>query len=139
MRGPGGNGKSTLLNGLNYVLGTRDGYAAACKIEMFPETGHMQASSATPEESELPGARAYIATEPGARDVLSARKIKGLTGGDRRMNRGLYADPFFWTPRGMPILSCNRTPKIKDKDERHAAALGIPAVSLSRRHLYESL
>lgn len=117
MRGPGGNGKSTLLNGLSHVLGTRDGYAAPCKIEMFLETGHMQASSATPEESELPGARAYIATEPGARDVLSAKKIKGLTGGDRRMSRGLYADPFFWTPRGMPILSCNRTPKIKDEDE----------------------
>ncbi|WP_282129383.1 DNA primase family protein [Roseobacter litoralis] len=117
MRGPGGNGKSTLLNGLSHVLGTRDGYAAPCKIEMFLETGNAQASSATPEEADLPGARAYIATEPGARDILSAKKIKGLTGGDRRMSRGLYADPFFWTPRGMPILSCNRTPKIKDEDE----------------------
>lgn len=117
MRGPGGNGKSTLLNGLSHVLGTRDGYAAPCKIEMFLETGNTQASSATPEESDLPGARAYIATEPGARDILSAKKIKGLTGGDRRMSRGLYADPFFWTPRGMPIMSCNRTPKIKDEDE----------------------
>lgn len=117
MRGPGGNGKSTLLNGLSHVLGNRDGYAAPCKIEMFLETGQAQASSATPEEADLPGARAYIATEPGARDVLSAKKIKGLTGGDRRMSRGLYADPFFWTPKGMPILSCNRTPKIKDEDE----------------------
>ena len=117
MRGPGGNGKSTLLNGLSHVLGQRDGYAAPCKIEMFLEIGNAQASSATPEEADLPGARAYIATEPGARDVLSAKKIKGLTGGDRRMSRGLYADPFFWTPRGMPIISCNRTPKIKDEDE----------------------
>lgn len=117
MRGPGGNGKSTLLNGLSHVLGQRDGYAAPCKIEMFLETGQTQASSATPEEADLPGARAYIATEPGARDILSAKKIKGLTGGDRRMSRGLYADPFFWTPRGLPILSCNRTPKIKDEDE----------------------
>ncbi len=117
MRGPGGNGKSTLLNGLSHVLGTRDGYAAPCKIEMFLETGNAQASSATPEEADLPGARAYIATEPGAQDILSAKKIKGMTGGDRRMSRGLYADPFFWTPRGVPILSCNRTPKIKDEDE----------------------
>lgn len=117
LRGPGGNGKSTLLNVLSHVLGRRDGYAAPCKIEMFLETGQSQASSATPEESDLPGARAYIATEPGARDVLSAKKIKGLTGGDRRMSRGLFSDPFFWTPTGIPILSCNRTPKIKDEDE----------------------
>lgn len=117
LRGPGGNGKSTLLNGLSHVLGRKDGYAAPCKIEMFLETGNSSASSATPEESDLPGARAYIATEPGARDVLSAKKIKGLTGGDRRMSRGLYADPFFWTPTGIPIISCNRTPKIKDEDE----------------------
>lgn len=117
LRGPGGNGKSTLLNSVSHVLGRQDGYAAPCKIEMFLETGNAQASSATPEEADLPGARAYIATEPGARDVLSAKKIKGLTGGDRRMSRGLYADPFFWTPSGIPILSCNRTPKIKDEDE----------------------
>ncbi|WP_227271227.1 DNA primase family protein [Roseobacter weihaiensis] len=117
LRGPGGNGKSTLLNGLQNVLGTKDGYAAPCKIEMFLETGNSSSGGPTPEEINLPGARAYIATEPGARDILSAKKIKGLTGGDKRMSRGLNKDFFFWTPRGVPILSCNRTPKIKDEDE----------------------
>lgn len=117
LRGPGGNGKSTLLNALTHVLGARDGFAQACKIEMFLETGQANASAATPEEVNLPGARVYIATEPGARDVFSAKKIKGLTGGDRRQSRGLYGGAFFWTPRGVPILSCNRTPKIKDEDE----------------------
>ncbi|MBW4709589.1 hypothetical protein KX928_17520 [Roseobacter sp. YSTF-M11] len=117
LRGPGGNGKSTLLNGLQAVLGTKDGYAAPCKIEMFLETGNGSSGGPTPEEINLPGARAYIATEPGARDILSAKKIKGLTGGDKRMSRGLNKDFFFWTPRGVPILSCNRTPKIKDEDE----------------------
>ena len=117
LRGPGGNGKSTLLNVLSHVLGRKGGYAAPCKVEMFLDTGQQSPSAATPEEADLPGARAYIATEPGARDVLSAKKIKGLTGGDRRMSRGLFADPFFWTPKGLPIISCNRTPKIKDEDE----------------------
>lgn len=117
LRGPGGNGKSTLLNVLSHVLGRKDGYAAPCKVEMFLDTGQQSAGAATPEEVDLPGARAYIATEPGARDVLSAKKIKGLTGGDRRMSRGLFGDPFFWTPKGLPIISCNRTPKIKDEDE----------------------
>lgn len=117
LRGPGGNGKSTLLNALTHVLGSRDGYAQSCKIEMFLETGVASPGAATPEEVNLPGARVYIATEPGARDVLSAKKIKGLTGGDRRQSRGLYGGAFFWTPRGVPILSVNRTPKIKDEDE----------------------
>ncbi len=117
MRGPGGNGKSTLLNALSNVLGDHDGYAAPCKIEMFLETGHIQPGAANPEEMDLPGARAYIATEPGARDVLSMKKIKGLVGGDRRMSRGLFEGAFFWKPHGIPILSCNRTPKIKDEDE----------------------
>ncbi|KPD10316.1 hypothetical protein AN476_21625 [Phaeobacter sp. 11ANDIMAR09] len=117
LRGPGGNGKSTLLNTIAYVLGRRDGYAATCKVEMFLDTGQQSPSGANPEEVDLPGARAYIATEPGARDVLSAKKIKGLTGGDRRMSRGNYENPFFWTPTGIPLISCNRTPKIKDEDE----------------------
>lgn len=117
LRGPGGNGKSTLLNIIAHVLGSRGGYSAACKIEMFLETGTVNPGAATPEEVDLPGARAYIATEPGARDILSAKKIKGLTGGDRRMSRGLNKGSFFWVPRGIPILSCNRTPKIKDEDE----------------------
>lgn len=117
LRGPGGNGKSTLLNTLAHVFGRRDGYAATCKVEMFLDTGNQSPSGANPEEVDLPGARVYIATEPGARDVLSAKKVKGLTGGDRRMSRGNYQDPFFWTPTGIPIISINRTPKIKDEDE----------------------
>ncbi|MQQ09096.1 hypothetical protein GFB49_11575 [Epibacterium sp. SM1979] len=117
LRGPGGNGKSTLLNTLAHVLGRRDGYAATCKVEMFLDTGNQSPSGANPEEVDLPGARVYIATEPGARDVLSAKKVKGLTGGDRRMSRGNYQDPFFWTPTGIPVVSINRTPKIKDEDE----------------------
>ncbi|MGX0875937.1 putative DNA primase/helicase [Roseovarius sp. MBR-154] len=117
LRGPGGNGKSTLLNVFQHVMGMRDGYAQPCKIEMFLDTGNAGAGAATPEEVNLPGARAYVATEPDARDVLSTKKIKALTGGDRRMSRGNFQDFFFWTPRGVPLISCNRTPKIKGEDD----------------------
>jgi len=135
IRGPGGNGKSTLLNALQAMLGTRGGYAATCKIDMFLETGFANSNGANPEEVDLPGARCYIATEPGARDVLSAKKIKGLTGGDRRMSRGLFKDAFFWTPSGLPILSCNRTPKIKDEDEGTRRRLVILPLEVNLRAL----
>ncbi len=116
-RGGGGNGKSTLVNALQHVLGERDGYAAPCKIEMFIATQNTTAGQATPEEVDLPGARAYIASEPSARDELSAKKIKALTGGDLRPARALGMPQFLYRPAGLPILSFNRTPRIKDEDE----------------------
>jgi P4 family phage/plasmid primase-like protien len=116
-RGGGGNGKSTLVEALQYVLGERDGYAAPCKIEMFLVTQNVSAGQATPEEVDLPGARAYIASEPSARDELSAKKVKALTGGDLRPARALGLPQFVYRPSGVPILSFNRTPKIKDEDE----------------------
>jgi len=116
MRGAGGNGKTTLINVLRHVLGAKDGYGQSCRVEMFLETGVERSSAATPDEVNLPGARAYFASEPSARDALSAKKIKAMTGGDERMSRGNFQDFFFWHPTGVPVLSFNRTPKIKDED-----------------------
>lgn len=135
LKGPGGNGKSTLLNALQAVLGNRAGYAATCKVEMFLETGQIDPGRANPEEVDLPGARAFIATEPSPRDVLSAKKIKALTGGDRRMSRGNFQDPFFWTPRGLPIISCNRMVKIKDEDEGTRRRIVILPLEVNLRAL----
>jgi P4 family phage/plasmid primase-like protien len=114
LRGSGGNGKSTLLAVLGHVMG---GYAAPCRIEMFLDGRDERAGQATPEEVDLPGARVMIASEPGARDVLSGKRIKSLTGGDPRPARGLGLPQFIYTPSAVPLLSFNRTPQIKDEDE----------------------
>ena len=135
IKGPGGNGKSTLLNALQAVLGTVSGYAATAKVDMFLDTGFASSSGATPEEVDLPGARVWVATEPGARDVLSAKNLKGLTGGDRRMSRGLFKESFFWTPSGLPIISCNRMVKIKDEDEGTRRRLVILPLEVNLRAL----
>lgn len=135
IKGPGGNGKSTLLNAIQAVLGTVDGYAATAKVDMFLDTGFANSAGATPEEVDLPGARAWIATEPGARDVLSAKKVKGLTGGDRRMSRGLFKDSFFWVPNGLPVIACNRMVKIKDEDEGTRRRLVILPLEVNLRAL----
>lgn len=117
LRGGGGNGKSTLTDTVQHVLGSREGYAAACKVDMFLVTREAGPGQATPEEVDLPGARAYFASEPAATDTFSAKKIKALTGGDRRPVRGLNRDQFYYYPRGVPVISFNRTPRIKDEDE----------------------
>ena len=117
LRGPGGNGKSTLLNALNAVLGARDGYVAVCDIEQFIVTPPRPAGGHNADEVDLPGARVFTAVEPAPNDVLSMKKIKAWTGGDRRRSRGAFqSGSFFWTPRGVPLLSVNRTPKLKDDD-----------------------
>lgn len=117
LRGGGGNGKSTLINIISDVLGARDGYAAPAKIEMFIETQNQTAGQATPEEVELPSARAILASEPGVRDVFDGKKIKALTGGDLRPARALGKEFFFYRPQGVPVIQFNRTPRIKDEDE----------------------
>ena len=117
LRGPGGNGKSTLLTTLRHVLGQRHGYAEGCNIEMFIQTPPRPQNAHNSDEIDLPGARIYIATEPDARDVLDMKKVKSLTGGDVRKSRGAYEKASFaWVPRGVPILAVNRTPKLKDGD-----------------------
>jgi P4 family phage/plasmid primase-like protien len=113
-RGSGGNGKSTLLNVLRHVLG---GYAASCNIQLFLAGRDEGAGSATPHLIPLVGARAMLASEPDPSDVLSAKRVKGLTGGESIPARGLNKEMFFFTPNGVPILSFNRTPKIKGEDE----------------------
>lgn len=116
-RGPGGNGKSTATQAIAMVLGENDGYVASCKIEMFIVTPQVSAGQATPEEVDIPGSRVMIASEPAATDELSAKKIKAMTGGDRRPARGLGKEQFYYRPQAVPILSFNRTPRIKDEDE----------------------
>ena len=116
-RGGGGNGKSTSTAAVAGVLGESDGYTAACKIEMFIVTPQTGAGQATPEEVDIPGARVMIASEPAATDELSAKKIKAMTGGDRRPARALGMPQFYYRPQAVPILSFNRTPRIKDEDE----------------------
>ncbi len=116
LRGGGGNGKSTLISMIGEVLGMVDGYAAPAKVEMFLQTQNESPGKATPEEVDLPGARAILASEPAVTDVFSAKKIKALTGGDPRPARALGMPQFIYRPSGIPVIQFNRTPKIKDED-----------------------
>lgn len=114
LRGGGGNGKSTMVNAVRHVLG---GYAAPAKIEMVLAGDKVTAGQATPEEVSMPGARAMIMSEPEITDVLSAKRLKGLIGGDPRPARALNMPQFIYTPTAVPVISFNRTPEVKGEDE----------------------
>lgn len=135
LRGSGGNGKSTLMAMIGEVLGNRDGYAAPAKVEMFLQTQNQSAGQATPEEVDLPGARAILASEPAVTDVFSAKKIKSLTGGDLRPARALGQPQFIYRPSGIPVIQFNRTPKIKDEDEGTRRRLVFIPLEVNLREL----
>lgn len=135
IRGSGGNGKSTLMQIIGEVLGTFDGYAAPVKVEMFLQTQNQSAGQATPEEVDLPGARAMLASEPAVTDIFSAKKIKSLTGGDLRPARALGMPQFIYRPSGIPVILFNRTPRIKDEDEGTRRRLVFIPLDVNLREL----
>ncbi len=109
--GQGGNGKSTFIRALRRVWGH---YAESCRIEMFCETRAGPGTGPTPEEAILPGARVYLASEPDTAAVLSAAKVKGLTGGDERQANPKNKALFSYTPIGVPIIQANRMMRVND-------------------------
>lgn len=135
LRGGGGNGKSTLTKILGEVLDAFGGYAAPAKVEMFLQTQSQSASQASPEEVDLPGARVIIASEPAVTDVFSAKKIKSMTGGDLRPARALGKPQFIYRPTAIPVISFNRTPKIKDEDEGTRRRLVFIPLEVNLREL----
>lgn len=110
--GQGGNGKSTLANAIELVMGS---YAQPTRIELFVQT--RQATGVTPEEAALPGARVYLASEPDDQITLSTSKIKGLTGGNRRQANPKNKDVFSWLPVGVPLLQVNKMPNVSDPSD----------------------
>ncbi|WP_339951183.1 phage/plasmid primase, P4 family [uncultured Albimonas sp.] len=114
LRGEGGNGKSTLVNAVAHALGD---YAAPCRIELLLETRTQAAGAPSPEEMNLPGARLFLCPEPDRSDRLSAKKLKAFTGGDPRPIRAPYGErEFVYTPTGIPVITCNRTPRLATDD-----------------------
>lgn len=135
LRGGGGNGKSTLMKIIGDILDPFGGYAAPARVEMFLQTQTQSPSQASPEEVDLPGARVIISSEPAVTDVFSAKKIKALTGGDLRTARALAKPQFVYRPTAIPVISFNRTPKIKDEDEGTRRRLVFIPLEVNLREL----
>ena len=107
LHGPGGTGKSTLLNALADAFG---GLAVRCDVRTFAEDSRRSASAATPDVARLKGARLAVCSEIPDRARLGAR-MKDLTGGDRIVGRHNYGKPVEFPPSHTVWVAGNCEPQ----------------------------
>jgi putative DNA primase/helicase len=108
--GGGGNGKSTLLNVLQDVIGADYAMKAA------PDLLTVKRDTHPTERADLFGRRLVVAaeTEQGAR--LAESLAKELTGGDRIRARRMREDFWEFAPTHKVILCTNHKPQVRGGD-----------------------
>jgi P4 family phage/plasmid primase-like protien len=105
LHGPGGNGKSVLLDVLRAVLGD---YAATTPAK-FLMAGQPQHET---EIARLSGLRMVICSEINQSDKFDEAKVKLLTGGDALTARFMRQDHFTFEPTHHLWLMGNHQPKV---------------------------
>lgn len=104
--GTGSNGKTTLMNLLESVLGP---YYQTAHRSIFVEkdgTGELDKSLAA-----LRRARVAVFNEPNFGDKLGESIIKAFTGNDTMIGRGMYENQVQFKAQFKPIILCNHKPE----------------------------
>jgi putative DNA primase/helicase len=107
------NGKSTLLNTIEYLLGD---YAKVVPVGMICRGNRQKdAEAASPTLAGLKGKRFVTMAESNAYGKLDEEQIKQLTGGEEISARALYQSAITFKPQFTLWLSCNDLPMVTDK------------------------
>lgn len=107
------NGKSTLLNTIEYLLGD---YARVAPVGMICRGDRQKdAEAASPILAGLKGKRFVTMAESNAYGKLDEEQIKQLTGGEEISARALYQSAITFKPQFTLWLSCNDLPMVTDK------------------------
>lgn len=107
------NGKSTLLNTIEYLLGN---YAKVAPVGMICRGDRQKdAEAASPTLAGLKGKRFVTMAESNAYGKLDEEQIKQLTGGEEISARALYQSAITFKPQFTLWLSCNDLPMVTDK------------------------
>lgn len=107
------NGKSTLLNTIEYMLGD---YAKVAPVGMICRGDRQKdAEAASPTLAGLKGKRFVTMSESNEYGKLDEEKIKQLTGGEEISARALYQTAITYHPQFTLWLSCNDLPMVTDK------------------------
>jgi P4 family phage/plasmid primase-like protien len=111
--GSGGNGKSKLVELIQLALGEY-----ACNLPVALLTQKRKASgAAAPEMARTRGKRFVFMQEPDVNETLNVGEMKEITGNDKIQARGLYKEPFEFTPQFKLLLMCNQLPNIPSNDD----------------------
>lgn len=112
LTGVGGNGKTILLEFMQYIFGD---YACTVSASIFTQKCGA-ASAASPEISRIRGVRLISAEETEEGSTLNVAKMKELTGGNKITTRKLFEDIEEFKPQAHWFLVCNNIPKITSND-----------------------
>jgi P4 family phage/plasmid primase-like protien len=104
--GDGRNGKSTLMNIINKILGNK--YFVACSDKVVMSKDNQSATS--PEMIRLMGSRLAVLSETKKGDELNEVRIKALTGGDPIVARGLYQEEIQFKVQCTLVMLTNNKP-----------------------------
>lgn len=114
LTGPGGNGKTTVLETLRALLGD---YITEIPFEIlevsYKKTGH----EATPDIAKLVGIRLVKSSETKEHSRFNVGRLKSFTGGDTLTGRFLFQNPFDFSPTHKLWLSVNHTPRVDDDSD----------------------
>jgi putative DNA primase/helicase len=108
--GPGGNGKSVLLNTLAAMMGD---YATTAMADVFTVEHYNQHPTAL---AALRGARMVVVNETEAGRLWAEARVKALTGGDRISARVMRGDPFEFSPVFKLWIAGNHRPTLRNPD-----------------------
>lgn len=108
------NGKSTLLDAIQHLLGT---YATVTPVELICRNNSRtrDENAASPTLAQLKGKRFVTMAESDTSGKLDEAAIKQYTGGEAVKGRELYQMPITFVPQFTMWLSCNDLPAVRDK------------------------
>ena len=110
--GSGGNGKSKLVELIDYTLGD---YSKSMDVG-FLTTKRGSSSAASPELENIKNARFVSMSEPEKSDTVYIGKLKQMTGGDKMTSRGLFKGTTQFKPQFKIVLMCNDLPQLGGND-----------------------
>jgi P4 family phage/plasmid primase-like protien len=89
-----------------------------CNLPIALLTQKRKASgAASPEMAVTKGKRLCVMQEPDVNETLNVGQMKEITGNDKIQARGLYKEPFEFTPQFKLIMMCNDLPNIPSNDD----------------------
>jgi putative DNA primase/helicase len=114
LQGGGRNGKSTLLNAIQFVLGD---YATATSFDTFAAKRADAAVNPRDGLAALVGSRFVRASESDEEKRFSEALLKAVTGGEHVRTARMYEDDFAYRPTFKIWLSTNHDPIIRGTDD----------------------